>query len=100
MWGAHLPRDQEMFGGIGWHDAGSDHAITISPTVARLVTRIFFGNTFPELSVTCVVDWFESGNHLTSSNLYSCIGKYQRKYVSGEVTKKVRFRKSNKEGLV
>ena len=48
--GAHLPRDREMGvvgGGVGWHDrvAGPDHAITISPTVARS-RRILFGNSF------------------------------------------------------
>ena len=39
--------------GIGWHDAaaGSDHAITISPTVARSHKGLYLETLFPLPSV-------------------------------------------------
>ena len=67
-----------VVGGIGWHAAaGSDHAITISPTVARS-RGILFGKHF---SPRFLVGFRKPFNFI--SNLY----------------RKVCFRKSNKESV-
>ena len=79
-----------VVGGIGWHAAaGSDHAITISPTVARS-RGILFSPHF-------LVGFRKPFNFISNLHRKVCFRKSNKERVSGKATKKVRFGKSNKE---